>query len=88
MPRRHTHAPPPTPERGYHIARYKRTRHWGVYEGNALVVVTVYKRGAAEVVQRLQALEHQRPALDHGPVWRPPQQLPLWAEDGTTSPAP
>lgn len=31
----------------------------GVYDGTTLLAVTVYKRGAAEVVQRLQALEQQ-----------------------------
>lgn len=96
MPRRPTPAPrpdafPTTPESRYHIARYQRTRHWGVYDGQILVVVTVYKRGAAEVVQRLQALEQQVTVStlpDHGPVWRPSQPLPLWADDGTSSPAP
>lgn len=38
------------------IARYKNTRHWAVYEGEHLVVVTVYRRGAQEVQRRLVAL--------------------------------
>jgi hypothetical protein len=37
------------------IERYKNTRHWAVYEGENLVVVTVYKRGAAELLRRLAA---------------------------------
>ena len=36
------------------IARYKNTRHWAVYEGQTLIAVTLYKRGALEVLQRLQ----------------------------------
>ena len=40
------------------IERYGKTRFWALYEGNELVVVTVYKRGAAEVQRRLAA---QRP---------------------------
>ena len=27
------------------IARYKNTRHWALYDGADLVVVTVYRRG-------------------------------------------
>ncbi len=37
------------------IERYRNTRHWAVYEGETLVVVTVYKRGAREVQRRLAA---------------------------------
>ena len=37
------------------IERYKNTRHWAVYEGENLVVVTVYKRGATELLRRLAA---------------------------------
>ena len=32
-------------------------RHWAVYDGdNSLVAVTVYKKGAVEVVRRLKLL--------------------------------
>ncbi len=37
------------------IARYGNTRHWAVYDAQELVVVTVYRRGALEVLRRLQA---------------------------------
>ena len=36
------------------IVRYKNTRHWAVYEGQTLIAVTLYKRGALEVLRRLQ----------------------------------
>jgi len=39
------------------IERYKNTRPWALYDGPELVVVTVYRRGALEVLQRLQAQE-------------------------------
>ena len=37
------------------ISRYKGGRHWAVREADtgSLVVVTVYRKGAAEVVRRL-----------------------------------
>lgn len=41
------------------IARYGKTRFWALYDGQDLVVVTVYKRGAREVQRRLAA---QRPS--------------------------
>jgi len=37
------------------IERYKNTRHWALYDGSELVVVTVYRRGAREVQRRLAA---------------------------------
>ena len=37
------------------IERYKHTRHWALYDGAELVVVTVYRRGAREVQRRLAA---------------------------------
>ena len=37
------------------IERYKHTRHWALYDGADLVVVTVYRRGAREVQRRLTA---------------------------------
>jgi hypothetical protein len=37
------------------IERYGKTRHWAVYDDQALVVVTLYKRGAREVQRRLAA---------------------------------
>ena len=41
------------------IARYGNTRYWAVYASDgALICITVYRKGAAEVVRRLQqALE-------------------------------
>lgn len=35
------------------ITRYGTSRFWAVYDGLELVCVTVYKRGALEVVRRL-----------------------------------
>jgi hypothetical protein len=41
-----------------HIARYQHTRYWAVYASDgALICVCVYKRGALEVLRRLQTQE-------------------------------
>jgi hypothetical protein len=37
------------------IARYHNRRYWAVWDEDELVVVTLYKRGAQEVLRRLQA---------------------------------
>jgi hypothetical protein len=37
------------------IARYGKTRYWVVYASDGvLICITVYRKGAAEVVRRLQ----------------------------------
>ena len=48
---------PPETDSHYRIERYKNTRHWALYDGDELVTVTVYKRGAESVKQRLEDLE-------------------------------
>ncbi len=42
------------------IERYKGSRFWALYdEAGTLVVVTVYKRGAAEVQRRLTGSQEE-----------------------------
>ena len=37
-----------------HITRYKKTQYWAIWDGQELVALTVYRRGAVEVLRRLQ----------------------------------
>ena len=37
-----------------HIAKYRNTRYWAVWERHRLLCVTVYKKGARAVIQRIQ----------------------------------
>ena len=39
----------------FHISRYHTSRNFALYENNELVIVTVYKRGAKAVKERLEA---------------------------------
>ncbi len=39
----------------YRFERYGKTRFWALLCGEELVAVVVYKRGAVELVRRLQA---------------------------------
>jgi hypothetical protein len=60
MPRKKTVAPdcPSLSADGegrLHISRYHSSRHFGLFDNNGLVVVTVYKKGAEAVRQRLEA---------------------------------
>lgn len=49
-------APAAEPQPGYTIAKRERSRFWDVLDpAGELVCVTVYKRGAEEVVRRLAA---------------------------------
>ncbi len=43
----------------FRIARDGRTRCWALWDGNELVTVTVYTKGAQEVPRRLEALPPQ-----------------------------
>jgi hypothetical protein len=36
------------------VERYKKTRYWAIWDGQAFVALTVYRRGALEVLRRLQ----------------------------------
>lgn len=43
------------------IERYKRSRYWAVWDcDGTLICITVYKKGALEVLRRLNALAEQR----------------------------
>ena len=38
------------------VARYGKSRYWALWDGNELVAVVLYKKGAAELLRRLEAL--------------------------------
>lgn len=43
----------------YEVMRYRKTRFWAVYNGDELVVVAVYKRGAQAIVDLLNSLRKE-----------------------------
>lgn len=122
MPKRSKHSqqgtdePPPTapPVSQYHTEHYGKSRHFAAYAGQALIAVTLYRKGAEAITARLEEKDRAIAALqgqlaeqkariaaltqagaaappqappvaanDNAPVWRPPRQLPLIAEDLT-----
>jgi hypothetical protein len=58
------------------IEHYGKSRYWAVYDGKELVVVTLYKRGAQEVLRRLQALAPPAPAAASAAMTRAHQVPP------------
>ena len=42
-------------------SRYKFTRHWAVYDGDELLCVTVYLKGALAVVERINGVKPEPP---------------------------
>jgi hypothetical protein len=106
MSKRRTSAPealPPTPappaegEGRFHISRYHSSRNFALYDGENLVAVTVYRKGAEAIRERLEAdaktiedLQRriaERPALavyfreQATATPRPSEQLPLLAAE-------
>ena len=50
----------------YRVARYPDSRFYALYDGDELLAVTVYKKGAEAVRDRLQAQEARIAALTRG----------------------
>jgi hypothetical protein len=49
-------------------SRYKRSRFWAVYDGDELLCVTVYLKGALAVVERLTGVRPERPKRKRKPL--------------------
>ena len=37
------------------VARYGKSRYWALWDGNDLIAVVLYKKGATELLRRLEA---------------------------------
>lgn len=57
------------------IERYRRTRFWGLYEAGELLCVTVYKKGAQAVKERLERSAVPPPTSPPQPESRRPRRL-------------
>ena len=65
------------------VARYGKTRFWALWDGNDLVAVVVYKKGATELLRRLAAQHRQPPKPPlRPPLWRPRRQRAAGAAGG------
>lgn len=49
-------------------SRYKFTRFWAVYDGDELLCVTVYLKGAMAVVERINGVRPEKPKRKRKPL--------------------
>ena len=64
---RPTHQPDqtqPQPERRYRVEHYGKSRNFAAYEGENLIAVTLYRKGAAEITARLAEKDRRIAALE------------------------
>ncbi len=62
---RRDESPPPTPsERRYSVTRYGKTRNFAAYEGQNIIAVTLYRKGAEEITTRLDEKDRRIAELE------------------------
>ena len=61
-----------------HMERYPYSRYWAVWDDQDLVAVVVYKKGAAEILRRLQMQPPHAPAPAPAPVAPAPPPARRW----------
>jgi hypothetical protein len=81
-------APQPTApaDRRYRVDHYPHSRFWAVYDGEDLVAVTVYRKGAEAITARLEEKDRSIAALERQLAARPttPGPLPAPAAEPVT----
>jgi hypothetical protein len=82
-------AHPQEPHR-YRVDHYGKSRHFAAYEGQRIIAVTLYRKGAVEILARLEekdrriaALERQLAALSEAQIFPAPSSAepvtaPTW----------
>lgn len=66
------------------FSHYGRTRFWAVYEGETLLCVVVYLKGALAVIERISGVRPEPPPRRYTRFGRPPEQCPS-STDGELS---
>jgi hypothetical protein len=81
----------PQEQHRYHVDHYGKSRNFAAYEGPTIIAVTLYRKGAAEIMARLEekdrsiaALESQLAAVSQSQVSSaPPSAVPAPAPTWT-----
>jgi hypothetical protein len=63
----HTHQPEqaePQEQSRYRVDHYGKSRNFAAYEGHAIIAVTLYRKGAAEITKRLAEKDRTIAALE------------------------
>ena len=89
----HTHQPEraePQEQSRYRVDHYGKSRNFAAYEGQTIIAVTLYRKGATEITKRLEdkdrsiaALESQLAAMSESQVFPVPSSaepvpVPPW----------
>jgi hypothetical protein len=62
-----------------HLEKYRQGRYWAVYDDTGMLIcVTLYKKGAQEVVRRLQGVNGHRPPPPDAPTGLSPTTRRRW----------
>jgi len=63
----HTHQPArsqPQEQHRYRVDHYGKSRNFAAYEGQTIIAVTLYRKGAAEIMARLEEKDRRIAALE------------------------
>ena len=61
----HTDQPEPAqPQSRYRVDHYGKSRNFAAYEGQTIIAVTLYRKGAAEIIARLEEKDGRIAALE------------------------
>jgi hypothetical protein len=52
------------PQSRYRVDHYGKTRNFAAYEGQTIIAVTLYRKGAAEIIARLEEKDGRIAALE------------------------
>jgi hypothetical protein len=70
----HTHQPEraqPQEQHRYRVDHYGKSRNFAAYEGQTIIAVTLYRKGAAEIMARLEEKDRRIAALENQLALRP-----------------
>src|SRR2546422_7572588 len=54
----------PQPQSRYRVDHYGKSRNFAAYEGQTIIAVTLYRKGAAEITARLEEKDRSIAALE------------------------
>ena len=54
----------PQEQHRYHVDHYGKSRNFAAYEGQTIIAVTLYRKGAAEIMARLEEKDRSIAALE------------------------
>src|SRR2546426_11416930 len=87
----HTHQPEraqPQEQSRYRVDHYGKSRNFAAYEGQTIIAVTLYRKGAAEITARLEEKDRRIAALESQHAAMSEPQIPPVPSSAEPVPAP